>query len=98
MSAAAIERTVRAYNPWPGVRLPLAGDPVKVLQAGTLPAWAAGGPARTPGEVVEVGSAGIAVMAGDGPVLLEVLQAPGKKAMSAAQYARGRRDLGAGDG
>jgi methionyl-tRNA formyltransferase len=98
MSAGAIERAVRAYNPWPGVRLPLAGDPVKVLEARTLPAWTAAEPRRTPGEVVEVGSAGITVMAADGPLRLEVLQAPGKKAMRAAEYARGRRDLGAGHG
>ncbi len=98
MSAAEIERAVRAYNPWPGVRLPLAGEPVKMLQARILPAWTADEPGRTPGEVVEVGSVGITVMAADGPLLLEVLQAPGKKAMPAAEYARGRRDLGTGRG
>jgi methionyl-tRNA formyltransferase len=92
-TAAEIERAVRAYNPWPGVRLPLAGEPVKVLQARTLPAWTADGPGRRPGEVVEVGPGGVTVMAGDGPLLLEALQAPGKKAMPAAEYARGRRDL-----
>jgi methionyl-tRNA formyltransferase len=32
-------------------------------------------------------------MAGDGPVRVEVVQAPGKRAMAAAEYARGRRDI-----
>ena len=98
MSAAGIERAVRAYQPWPGVRLPLAGDTVKVLRARTLPAWAAGEPRRAPGEVLQVGPPGITVMAADGPLLLELLQAPGKRAMPATEYARGRRDLGTGRG
>jgi methionyl-tRNA formyltransferase len=98
MSAAEIERAVRAYDPWPGVRLPLAGETVKVLRARVLPAWTAGEPAPAPGKLVEVGSAGITVMASDGPLLLELLQAPGKRAMLAAEYARGRRDLGGGRG
>ena len=98
LEAAQIERAVRAYDPWPGVRLPLAGEPVRVLRARPLPAWTADGPQRAPGDVVEVGSAGITVMAADGPLLLEVLQAPGKKAMPAAEYARGRRDLEVGGG
>jgi methionyl-tRNA formyltransferase len=98
MGAGEIERAVRAYNPWPGVRLPLAGETVKVLRARVLPAWTGGEPARTPGEVLEVGPPGITVMAGDAPLLLEALQAPGKRAMPAAEYARGRRDLGAGRG
>jgi methionyl-tRNA formyltransferase len=98
VGAAEIERAVRAYDPWPGVRLPMAGETVKVLRARVLPAWTAGELPRAPGEVVEVGPPGITVMAADGPLLLELLQAPGKRAMPAAEYARGRRDLGAGRG
>jgi methionyl-tRNA formyltransferase len=98
LSAAEIERAVRAFSPWPGVRLPLGGDPVRVLRARALPSWTLDGPQRSPGEVAEVGAGGIAVMAGDGLVLLEDIQAPGKKAMAAADYARGRRDLGVGGG
>jgi len=33
------------------------------------------------------------VMAGDGPLRVEMVQAPGKRAMAAAEYARGRRDI-----
>jgi methionyl-tRNA formyltransferase len=95
MGATEIERAVRAYSPWPGVRMPLAGETVKVLRARVLPAWVAGEPPPAPGEVLEVGPAGITAMAADGPLLLELLQAPGKRAMPAAEYARGRRDLGA---
>ena len=93
-SAAEIERSVRAFDPWPGVRIPLVGEPVRLLRAQALPAWATGdGPAALPGDVLEVDREGIVVMAGDGPLRVEMVQAPGKRAMAAAEYARGRRDI-----
>jgi len=93
-SAAEIERAVRAFDPWPGVRVPLAGEPVRLLRARALPAWATGdGSGALPGDVIEVDREGIVVMAGDGPLRVEMVQAPGKRAMAAAEYARGRRDI-----
>jgi methionyl-tRNA formyltransferase len=91
--AAYIERATRAFDPWPGVRLEVAGEPVRVLRARALPAWAAGDDGRPPGTILETDGKGIVVMAGDRPVRLEAVQAPGKRAMPAADYARGRPDL-----
>ena len=91
--AAYIERATRAFDPWPGVRLEVAGEPVRVLRAHALPAWAAGDDGRPPGTILETDGKGIVVMAGDRPVRLEAVQAPGKRAMPAADYARGRPDL-----
>lgn len=91
--AAYIERATRAFDPWPGVRLEVAGEPVRVLRAHALPAWAAGDDGRPPGTILETDAKGIVVMAGDRPVRLEAVQAPGKRAMPAADYARGRPDL-----
>jgi methionyl-tRNA formyltransferase len=93
-SAAEIERAVRAFDPWPGVRVALGGEPVRLLRAQALPAWATGnGSGALPGDVIEVDREGIVVMAGDGPLRVEMVQAPGKRAMAAAEYARGRRDI-----
>ena len=92
--AAEIERSVRAFDPWPGVRVPLAGEPVRLLRAHAVPAWATGGDSEArPGDILEVDRDGIVVQAGDGPVRVEELQAPGKRAMAASEYARGRRDI-----
>ena len=88
-----IERAVRAFDPWPGVRLPVGGEPVRVLRARALPTWAAGAGGAPAGTVLEADHQGIVVMAGDRPVRLEAVQAPGKRAMPAADYARGRPDL-----
>jgi methionyl-tRNA formyltransferase len=96
--AAYIERAVRAFDPWPGVRLAVAGEPVRVLRARALPTWAAGDGRRPPGTILETDRQGILVMAGDRPLLLETVQAPGKRAMPAVDYARGRRDLRGGRG
>jgi methionyl-tRNA formyltransferase len=96
-SAIEIERSVRAFDPWPGVRVPLAGEPVRVLRARALPAWATGDASGAlAGDILEVDREGIVVMAGDGPVRVEMVHAPGKRAMSASEYARGRRDLTVG--
>jgi methionyl-tRNA formyltransferase len=91
--AAYIERATRAFDPWPGVRLEVAGEPVRVLRAHALPVWAAGDDGTPPGTILETDGKGIVVMAGDRPVRLEAVQAPGKRAMPAVDYARGRPDL-----
>ncbi len=96
--ASRLERAVRAYDPWPGVRLPLDGATVRVLKARALPTWTAAGSDTLPGVVLEVGPAGVTVQTADAPLLLEVVQAPGKRAMPAAEYARGRRGVVGRDG
>jgi len=90
--AAHLERAVRAYDPWPGVRVPLHGETVRLLRGKPVPGWFAGS-GGAPGDIVEIGAAGITVMAADGPFLVEEVQPPGRRAMAAADYARGRRDL-----
>jgi methionyl-tRNA formyltransferase len=93
MGAAEIERRLRAYDPWPGVRMPVGAQKVRVLEGRALPGWTAGRDPRRPGEVLAIGPDGVEVMAADGPFVLQRLQPPGKKPMAAVEYARGRRDL-----
>jgi methionyl-tRNA formyltransferase len=52
-AAAALDRRVRAFNPWPVARTTLAGEVLKVWEAEPLPAT--GTSAGQPGEVVTTG-------------------------------------------
>ncbi|MEA2646165.1 MAG: methionyl-tRNA formyltransferase [Chloroflexota bacterium] len=94
VTTGEIDRAIRAYEPWPGVRMPLGGEAVRIVLGRPVPHWFVDGKGMAaPGTVVEVRSDGIAVMAGDAPFLVQRLQPPGKKPMHATAYARGRRDL-----
>ena len=80
--AAHIERMMRAYTPWPAAYSTWRGEIFKVLAAGVLPGRAeAGRITATP--------QGPAVGTGDGLLLLQSVQAAGKKAMPAAAFAHG---------
>jgi methionyl-tRNA formyltransferase len=102
LRGAEIERALRAYRPWPGVRLPLGGGPVEVVAGGPVPDWwfgEAGDEASDapPGTVLQLldgsDAEGIVVQTSSGPFLVQRLKPPGKREMSALEYARGRRDL-----
>jgi methionyl-tRNA formyltransferase len=79
--ARQIERAVRAYNPFPVCHANLNGVMIKIWKAG-LCAEKQG----EPGNVLAVDKHGITVACGKGALLLEVLQRPGGKAQSAAQF------------
>jgi methionyl-tRNA formyltransferase len=89
MPAREICDLIRALNPRPCAHtfLGLRGGaaPVKLLKA------ACAGPEKRgrPGEVLDVSAKGIVVQAGDGTVLIERLQPPGKREMDAASFIHG---------
>jgi methionyl-tRNA formyltransferase len=80
--AAAIERTVRAYTPWPSAYATWRGEVFKVLEAGVLSGSA------DPGRIVNT-PAGPAVGTGEGLLLLKTVQAAGKRAVPAIAFANG---------
>ena len=82
-SAAAIERRLRAFDPFPGASTQLDGETIKCWRGAVV----AGGGA--PGEVLAVGEAGISVACGEGALCLTELQRAGGKRLSAAQYLQG---------
>lgn len=84
--AAELERLVRAYQPWPGTWLEVAGERLKVWAAGVEPA--AGEAA--PGEVVPLGET-VALATSNGWLRLDEVQPAGKRRMPGADYRRGRR-------
>jgi methionyl-tRNA formyltransferase len=79
--AAALDRRVRAFDPWPGTVALLDGAPLKVLAA--EPATGEG----MPGMVLDVR---LTVACGQGALRLTRVQAPGRAAMAADAFLRGR--------
>ncbi|MFM4997716.1 methionyl-tRNA formyltransferase [Aeromonas sanarellii] len=88
MDAVAIERCIRAFNPWPISWFEVAGQTVKVWQAEVVPQ--AHGQAA--GTLLKADKQGIEVATGQGVLRLLTLQPPGKKAMSVSDLLNSRRD------
>lgn len=80
---AAVDRKVRAMNPWPAAATTIAGRRLKIFAATPLaePADAAG--------MVLASAAGLLIGTGDGSVLVTELQLEGKKRMAAPEFLRG---------
>jgi methionyl-tRNA formyltransferase len=85
-SAEAIERQVRAFNPWPVAQTNLDGASLRIWDA-LADSTATQSP---PGTVVATDRTGIAVATGQGILRLTRLQPAGKKAMSATDYLNSR--------
>ncbi|WP_305841248.1 methionyl-tRNA formyltransferase [Photobacterium leiognathi] len=88
MNAAAIERCVRAFNPWPMSYFTVAEQNVKVWQT----AVEADNQGKAPGTILSADKQGILVATGNGALRLISLQPPGKKAMSAADLLNSRQE------
>ena len=78
-----IANQILGLNPWPGCSVPWGEGRLKLLRA--LPAEGEG----EPGEVIASGKQGLVIACGQGTVAVTQLQAPGGKAMAAADYLRG---------
>ncbi len=87
--AVALERTVRAFNPWPIAEASLAGERVRIHGAVAL----ADNQGQAPGTLLAAGREGIDIACGEGALRLRVLQREGGKAITAADYLNARRDL-----
>jgi methionyl-tRNA formyltransferase len=79
-SAAAIDRRIRAFDPWPGTFTTLAGVAIKILSA--RPVQAAG----AAGTVLDLA---LTVACGDQALKLTRVQLPGRAALDAGAFLRG---------
>jgi methionyl-tRNA formyltransferase len=84
--AAELERRVRAYLPWPGTFLERDGERLVVGAASV----AASRPGDVPGHLVRHDDRP-ALATADGRLVLERVTPPGRRAMTGADYVRGRR-------
>jgi len=89
LSAVALDRCVRAFNPWPMSHTELADQVIKLWQAVPLAESAS----AEPGTIIRASREGLDVATGDGILRILELQLPGKKAMSFADVYNSRKEL-----
>jgi methionyl-tRNA formyltransferase len=87
LSAAAVDRHVRAMQPWPGTTAVVGGADVRILRGEPEPAVEA----DEPGRVLAVEPSALLVAAAEGAYRILDVQPPGRRRMDAASYWRGRR-------
>ncbi|EOU2464471.1 methionyl-tRNA formyltransferase [Vibrio navarrensis] len=75
--AAHIERCVRAFNPWPISHFDVAENSIKVWQSHVAEQTSS----KAAGTILQADKSGIYVATGNGVLVLEQIQIPGKKAM-----------------
>ena len=86
--AIEIERMVRAYTPWPGTQTIWNGQVIKILKAGIRDQGS--GIRGEVGEVVKLSDGSIAVVTGEGVLVLKEIQLAGRKAMKVEDFVRGQ--------
>lgn len=85
-SVLAIDRQIRAMNPWPGAFSHWEGQNLKILRAQPMPEISLPFPPGT----VAVQDGKVVVQTGDGVLALNQVQLAGKKALAAEAFVRGR--------
>jgi len=82
--ATALDRLVRAFDPFPGAETRLGGEPVKIWQARLADGDG------VPGTVLRVEAGCPVVACGKGALALTVMQRPGSRRLPAAEFLKGR--------
>ena len=84
-SAAAIDRRIRAFNPWPVAETSLAGERVKLLRSRVAPD-SADASGHAPGMLLGMNGDALEVACGEGVLQLLQLQRAGRNAVSARDF------------
>jgi methionyl-tRNA formyltransferase len=84
--ALVLERRVRAFNPWPVAEAVVEGAQIRLFEAQVV----ATGSTAPPGTILTADAAGIVVMTGDQALALLRVQHPGRRVISAAEFAGAR--------
>ena len=84
-SATILARKLRAFNPFPGAVVMLAGEPIKVWRGDVVE-----GTGR-PGQVLSADATGIVVACGENALRLTELQKPGGRRVTSADFLHGSR-------
>jgi methionyl-tRNA formyltransferase len=83
---AAIERKIRAFNPWPVCWTTFANDQIRIWRASAIGNSATG---ERPGTIVSAGPDGIDVVCDGGVLRIHELQRPGGKRLGVADFLNG---------
>ncbi|MGL9769703.1 MAG: methionyl-tRNA formyltransferase [Sodalis sp. (in: enterobacteria)] len=89
LSAAQLERCIRAFNPCPISYLLLAEQPIKVWAANVYDRQIS---SHEPGSILAINKAGILIATGEGILMLTQLQPAGRKAMSFQDFLNSRKE------
>ena len=84
MNAEEISYAVRAFNPYPVAHSVIDGFPLKIFQARSI-----SNAIGRPGEILSAKQEGIVVACGKDALMLEIVQKPGGKKLSAAEFLAG---------
>jgi len=83
--AGAIERKIRAFNPWPGAFMKIERQTLKIFSASVVDL------SGEPGEILR-SEKELVIAAGKGALSLSEVQLEGKRPMSASEFVRGHRN------
>lgn len=90
MSAIAIDRRIRAFNPFPGATAQMGDEVIKVWHAEVVAATRTNSDhALPPGTVLSANEHGVRVLCGEGVLCLTELQRAGGKRLKAADFLHG---------
>lgn len=93
-SAAKIERTLRAYSPWPGIFTFFQEKKLNIVKVSLFDGMIPGKEDGTPGEVLALNKKiGILIQTGEGVLAVQTLQLQSKKAMDHLSFCNGTRDF-----
>jgi methionyl-tRNA formyltransferase len=87
--ALALERQVRAFDPWPVAEAEIAGEPLRIWAAHALEQTHQ----ATPGSLLGATREGIDIACGEGVLRVTALQRAGGKRIGAADFLNARADL-----
>lgn len=87
--AVAIDRRIRAFNPFPTAYSLINGQRLKIWAARLGPDTATG----KPGEIIQSDDAGLLVRCGQGSLLLTEIQLAGKSRMAVGEILKSRADV-----
>lgn len=88
-SAENCNLKIRGLNPWPIANASIDNIVFKIFKAKVLN----DNQGKDPGTIISVDKKGISVACAEGAVCLEIIQAPGKGRVNAADFARSRSDI-----
>ncbi len=84
-AASEIHNQVRGLDPWPGAYTSLDGEVLKIAETTVVEDLSG-----KPGTILSADKAGVLVACGEGALLVDGLQLPGKKRLSAMNFLSGR--------
>ena len=84
-SATVVHNLVRGLDPWPGAYTHLDGEVLKISATRVD-----NGLAGKPGEILSADKTGVRVACGEGGLVIDGLQLPGKKKLAAVNFLSGK--------